>query len=781
MSNNCTITGTILDLSGNPVTSGQVVFTLCPSVDTTLSGTGRFVPGINPVAIIKADGTVTASDGSPFTVVKNTALTPVGTYYQVEIQPNSAVSEASFTFYAISDTVDISTVTPTPTGGPFNYNPAIQGLSAYQLAVNGGYVGTEAQWIASLEGDPGPPQTFLGPYNSGTTYAEGQAVYASDGSSYVSLINANVGHDPTTSPSQWGISAAAGQVTNAALSTSMSLAVSSVAQTGKNLVNPAGWGAGFIDISDGSISVDGTHTYSPLIPANSGGQMVSGQAISNIAGITGISFYDVAGNFIPGMSIASVAANTPFSVPSTAFYLRYTVFVGVILSTLYVGNGTTVPNPQPSYNSYSAAEVNALLSTVNATASSNLALSVQLPTLAIARNAERSANRNLLDPGKWTGGYIDAGTGAVVDSGSNLTTYMYSALIPVTPGLPYLCNQEIDSIGNITGLAYFALDGVTFVSGVQAQTNAATPFTPPANAAYLRFSLFAGDVRFYWVGEGTTLPSPLPSFTVYSSVEIDAKVTALEAAIAEGVAQPFSGKLFVPFGDSYTDLATFSGIWQTKVCADLGMTLGTTYAKSSRTWSPNAVSPGGATNWALSDFYTSGAFDPTKLATALASADVVMIVLGTNDCNGILLGQLTLGTPADAASISSGTSICANIRYVLDAIATANPLVRVFGIGPILVQQANGQAWGIYANRFTNAIAVSFTDAAQAVFADFGFPFFRACDEAGFNGYNGVDLTNGNPNMLQDDGLHPSTGTTGGFNTLYAPYIEGKMLGFRPR
>lgn len=28
------------------------------------------------------------------------------------------------------------------------------GLSAYQVAVSGGFVGTEAEWLASLKGDP---------------------------------------------------------------------------------------------------------------------------------------------------------------------------------------------------------------------------------------------------------------------------------------------------------------------------------------------------------------------------------------------------------------------------------------------------------------------------------------------------------------------------------------------------------------------------------------------------------------------------------------------------
>lgn len=33
---------------------------------------------------------------------------------------------------------------------------AIKGKSAYQIAVEHGFIGTEAEWLESLEGEPGP-------------------------------------------------------------------------------------------------------------------------------------------------------------------------------------------------------------------------------------------------------------------------------------------------------------------------------------------------------------------------------------------------------------------------------------------------------------------------------------------------------------------------------------------------------------------------------------------------------------------------------------------------
>lgn len=207
MSNNCTITGTILDTSGSPVTSGQVVFTLRPSLDVTISGIGRFDPPAPATAKINPDGMITAEDGTAFTLVKNTALSPNGTYYEVSIQPSFATGGASFWTFITSDTLDLSTVTPTPEGGPFSYNPGIVGPAGPTGPT--GPVGP----ASTVPGPTGPPTTFLGPYNAGATYATGQGVHGSDGSMYVSLVNANIGNDPTTSPSQWGLAAAAGSIT----------------------------------------------------------------------------------------------------------------------------------------------------------------------------------------------------------------------------------------------------------------------------------------------------------------------------------------------------------------------------------------------------------------------------------------------------------------------------------------------------------------------------------------------------------------------------------------
>jgi hypothetical protein len=113
-----TITGTIDDLTLNPVTSGKVVFTLKPSVDTTISGNARFTPGQPVTCYIQSNGTLlNAAQTGACTVVSNTSLTPAGTSYRVDICPYMACS-SSFNFYAINSTYSISSIVPTPTTGP---------------------------------------------------------------------------------------------------------------------------------------------------------------------------------------------------------------------------------------------------------------------------------------------------------------------------------------------------------------------------------------------------------------------------------------------------------------------------------------------------------------------------------------------------------------------------------------------------------------------------------------------------------------------------------------
>lgn len=131
-----TYTGTIKDLSAAAVTSGQVTFTLTPSVDSTTSGSSRFVP-TTVTCPINTDGTFSLQTGAACAVQQNTALSPTGTGYKICIQPYFASPGSCFYDYAVGATKDISTVAPTLQTGPLNYSgipgpPGVQGIQGPQ-------------------------------------------------------------------------------------------------------------------------------------------------------------------------------------------------------------------------------------------------------------------------------------------------------------------------------------------------------------------------------------------------------------------------------------------------------------------------------------------------------------------------------------------------------------------------------------------------------------------------------------------------------------------------
>jgi hypothetical protein len=170
-----TYTGVIKDLALNPVTSGQVTFTLAPSTDSTLSGTGRFTPS-TITCKINGDGTLSASTAgvvSACKVVSNTSINPTGTSYRICIQPNFATPGSCFFDYATGGSKDISTVAPTLATGPVNYS-----------------------------GIPGPPLQFLGAWSSTVTYNKGQ-IASYNNVVYVSLVQPNLNQTPASSPASW--------------------------------------------------------------------------------------------------------------------------------------------------------------------------------------------------------------------------------------------------------------------------------------------------------------------------------------------------------------------------------------------------------------------------------------------------------------------------------------------------------------------------------------------------------------------------------------------------
>jgi parallel beta-helix repeat protein len=161
-----TVTGTIKDLTGTTVTSGQVTFNLKPSSDTTISGTARFVP-TTATCSITASGVKALDNVSACTITNNTSLTPSGTYYLVCIQPQFASPGSCLNWYALGGTQDITTVVPTPSTLPaytFLDLSSAQTLTGIKTFTNG-FVSNGTSTVSSLNGvttaSTSAPQTSI--------------------------------------------------------------------------------------------------------------------------------------------------------------------------------------------------------------------------------------------------------------------------------------------------------------------------------------------------------------------------------------------------------------------------------------------------------------------------------------------------------------------------------------------------------------------------------------------------------------------------------------------
>jgi hypothetical protein len=168
--NTTTLTGTVRDLGNNPVTSGKFVFTLKPSVDSTISGASRFVPGPPVTCGINSSGQiVNFVGGLPGTgscvVIQNTALTPGGTYYQVDECPYYTC-QVRFAFYATVASLDISNIIPTPGTSPVYGALQNGGFSyavvAYSATPTFSPAGSLMLWKMTLTGNVTAPTLIAG-------------------------------------------------------------------------------------------------------------------------------------------------------------------------------------------------------------------------------------------------------------------------------------------------------------------------------------------------------------------------------------------------------------------------------------------------------------------------------------------------------------------------------------------------------------------------------------------------------------------------------------------
>ena len=79
-----------------------------------------------------------------------------------------------------------------------------QGQSAYDIAIDNGFVGTKAEWLESLKGSEGAPVNWRGAWGENTEYSKLDAVFY-DGSSYIFTSDTHVIGSIPGVDEEWGL------------------------------------------------------------------------------------------------------------------------------------------------------------------------------------------------------------------------------------------------------------------------------------------------------------------------------------------------------------------------------------------------------------------------------------------------------------------------------------------------------------------------------------------------------------------------------------------------
>ena len=131
--------------SGTPGAPGQDGVGIAKIEQTQTSAVSS---GVNIVTV-----TLTDSSTSTFQVRNGSAGSPGKSAYQSAVDTGYVGSESEWV-----ESLQGEPGRPGPQG-----NPGIPGESAYEIAVDAGFIGDEAAWLESLKGEPGPAAGFATP------------------------------------------------------------------------------------------------------------------------------------------------------------------------------------------------------------------------------------------------------------------------------------------------------------------------------------------------------------------------------------------------------------------------------------------------------------------------------------------------------------------------------------------------------------------------------------------------------------------------------------------
>jgi hypothetical protein len=413
----------------------------------------------------------------------------------------------------------------------------------------------------SIAGPAGPPVTFMGAYSAGATYATGQAV-SSAGASYISLINSNVGNNPASSPTQWGLLAAAGAPGAAGSAAAItSLAASFLPPfVGQNLFDLSRVTAGLAPSATDGTLIDagggGNCSCTALIYCPGATSMVSDLPVDagNWSG-EGICLYDTNGTFMSAIPTSAftghvvggetVIGGTAWTLPGTQTYVRF----GYVRFDLGAGNGwaqsevlgriyatvsgtATLPGSFAAGGLLTAATFNAEVAAANA----NLLPMLSEFASSVSSGATGINNRNMFDYAKGVQGmFLEADGSQNTTSGA--AAFQTSGLIFAPGATSFITNIPIaisvfagnphvilyDVNGNFLEDDSAALNAQPTYGGSRLNPNYA--YTLPGTQTYLRFSYIPGYFGSPWANSletavfysGTTAAPPPAALTPLNS------------------------------------------------------------------------------------------------------------------------------------------------------------------------------------------------------------------------------------------------------------------------
>ena len=502
-----------------------------------------------------------------------------------------------------------------------------------------------------------------------------------------------------------------------------------------NFLNAATMVAGgVVDYSTGGLGSYPGYSASDYIPANSGGQMVANFSIGS--GSAGLAYYDQGFAYISGVN--TIAANTPFSVPSTAAFLRLTPSYALTGTAMLV-NGTTLPATYQAFRPLSPADAATMIAAATSTIYGEVVTNL-LPLLV-----------NLFDKSRITANTI---LNSSDGSTASFAAHFVSPFIPVQAGQPYVI-VPTDGEGN-TAYANFAWYDASeaFISS-QPLNSSVAPFsvTAPAGAAYIR--LQGKDATAAMLVPGTITPSEYIPF--FPSADQIVTTSTVASFITEAAVSPLAGKRIAIWGDSIT--ATYGTNWIPTLLARTGMTQVLMDAHAGRGWGGFFEDYGGSStgvNAPVSGAVNTGGTAGNTLAQDLTATapDIFLIVMGTN--------SYTIGSPGDTGP----TSVYGYVYSILAALHTLRPSMRICLVGPYL------NAFGGYDYSSAGEIYQS----VQAIQYDanlFGDPFLNTAVAMGVNakteGWNGTTAT---AVTFTVDGTHPNAAGGARLGALIAEFLK---------